>query len=340
MDNTNLNNDNIDELFNNLKNNQAKDKKSNKNLFAKNAAVIFIGIILIIAVLIAMALYTKSDRTTTSKTGTDIKIMGNDSEVKKKEEKKKNEENKKRTKTKKEKEKNEEEQQEVGHYLTSSVDPIKSVVKLEEWQKKYRKDLSKSQKEEMYNYVSDGVIGRAFAGMPSAKEGFISDPKKMLDENYVPNPSYVDLTKEEYIEQMSDIVNRITNPIYGGWAIYQMEDSNKEDVEKIYNYIFRDVKTDFFTENIDKKELVNVLPFDYGNNGYNGKFTPERIDTNGTRLFGNTKKLSIVYDDARKMKAYLIVEYSYPDGSTFDKNIQLDLEIVDNKLLLDNIKSN
>lgn len=321
--------DNLNELFSQLEKSEAKDLEVVKDNSTRNTLIAIFAGILILSILAFMYLYWKSDSTTSSKTGVDITISGDNGS-------KAVEDNRDRDNTDEEAEDLEDDENskdEEDEETDTGVKPKNTKVKLADWEKVSKDKMTDKQKEEMMKNAEEGPIGEMFVGMPSAAEGFTSDREKMLDENYLPNPYYVDLTKEEFMKQYTDILMRVTNPVYGNWVGLQLESSKKIDTRDYYNTIFQGVADGELTENT-KPDEKSPLMFDYDGNGFAGIYDKKQVDKNGARIVGRLKKGQLIYDSETRMKSDITVTYYLPDGSTFDRDMVLDLKINDDNRLV------
>lgn len=321
--------DNLNELFNQLEKSEAKDLEVVKDNSTRNTLIAIFAGILILTILAFMYLYWKSDSTTSSKTGVDVTISGDNGS-------KATEDNRDRDEDEEEienTENDEDSESEEDESTDTGVKPKNTKVKLEDWEKVSKDNMTEQQKETMLQNAEQGPIGEMFVGMPSEAEGFTSDKEKMLDENYLPNPYYVDLTKEEFIEQYTDILMRVTSPVYGNWVGLQLESSKKIDTRDYYNTIFKGVSDGELSENT-KPDERSPLMFDYDGNGFAGIYDKKQVDKNGARIVGRLKKGQLIYDSETRMKSDITVTYYLPDGSTFDRDMVLDLKINDDNRLV------
>lgn len=327
----------IDRFFEQLEESEAADLKSEKDNSTRNTLIIVVAAILILSTLAFMYLYWKSDSTTSSKTGVNVTISGDSGTQKGSKNKKEDTEVED---TDVDEEDDLEDYEEQDEFEESKVKEKNTKVVLEDWEKVSKSDMTDKQKEKMLEKVSESTLGEMFVGMPSAAEGFTSNREEMVDEDYVPNPYYVDLTKEEFIEQYNDIIMRITNPIYGEWEDLQLESKEKIDTKAYYAQIFKGVSDGELISNT-KSEERSPMMFDYDANGFAAIYDKKQIDKNGARIVGKLTKGDMLYESEDRMVSDITVTYYLPDGSSFDRDMKLGLKInEENKLILTSIKSN
>lgn len=310
----------IEEMMSEISEHEEKDTGISQEKRTKNLLVISVAAVLILITIALAYVFLTGDQTTSSRVGQNVKIINNA---------KGNaiEEENSTAVASSEKDIITEEEPEV--------DPLKTKQSLEGWEKVERDKLSPSLKEAMLEEVKKGFIGDNFLAMPSAKEGFTSDPSKMVDEDGVPNIYYVDLTQEEFIEQYTDILYRIANPIYGKWVKYQMTNKviNQEDA---YKEVFRGVATGDYLSSI-RNSKKNPLKMNVDGNDYR-IYDENQKDSNGARIVGRPIDGTVNYKDARNLESVVTIEYTLPDGSTFEEDIKLELTIINNKLLINGME--
>lgn len=321
----NNSNDNLNSFFNDLEESESQDMKVKKDNSLKNTIIISVAAFMVLLALALMYLYLNFDKISSSRTGVNVTITGDS-----------NENSKEIAST--ESVGDEEESEEVAEEDTSH-NTKETKVKLEEWEKVSREKMTDKQKKKMLKAMEEGAVGEMFMGMPSEEEGYTSDPDKMLDKDYVPNPYYVDLTKEDYIEQYSDILMRVINPIYGDWMEYQMENPNKINNREAYAKIFQGVSDGELFSNTEKSK-DNPMMFDYDANGFAAIYKNAEKDKNGVRIIGELSSGELIYNEDSTITNNITVKYLLPDGSSFDKDMQLKLKIDSNKkLVLTDIKN-
>lgn len=317
-------NDNLNDFFSDLKESESQDMKVKKDNSLKNTIIISVAAFMILLSLALLYLYLNYDKISSSKTGVNVTITGDSNE---------NSKEIASTESVGDEEENEEVEEDTSHNTKETK------VKLEEWEKVSRDKMTEKQKKKMLKAMEEGAVGEMFMGMPSEEEGYTSDPDKMLDKDYVPNPYYVDLTKEDYIEQYSDILMRLINPIYGNWMEYQMESPNKIDNKVAYSKIFQGVSDGELFSNTEKSK-DNPMMFDYDANGFAAIYKNAEKDKNGVRIIGELSSGELIYNEDSTITNNITVKYLLPDGSSFDKDMQLKLKIDSNKkLVLTDIKN-
>lgn len=104
------------------------------------------------------------------------------------------------------------------------------------------KMLSDDEKKSLQDSQDETIFGDMTSGYPSEEAGFTSDKAKMYNDEGFPNIYYTTATRESLKYQIISYINRLINPIYGGWTEYQYGKQYKtsEMNENIYKDMFSD----------------------------------------------------------------------------------------------------
>lgn len=141
------------------------------------------------------------------------------------------------------------------------------------WRAKKFTELTKADYENSRAVNANNLIGQIAGGAPSEKDGFTSDPSKAYEDNgIIPNKYYTYLTAEEMERQLTDIIYRIIDPVYGGWNDVKDVNNSFLDIrsEKSKNLDFNKLVTR------DHKEVVKILP------NYNSNHTGDKLELDFT----------------------------------------------------------
>lgn len=113
-----------------------------------------------------------------------------------------------------------------------------------EWETKPYAEMDEKTLEEVYKDMLDSAnvssLSLAADTLPSEAAGFTSDISKANNEDGTINPDFAYWTKERFVKETSVILERLTNPFFGGWSIYQysgIDAANSFD-PKIFGDIF------------------------------------------------------------------------------------------------------
>lgn len=189
---------------------------------------------------------------------------------------------------------------------------IKSPVTLPDWARKEYDTLSKDEYEKMLEYSNNNTfIGWYAEALPSEQDGFTSDISKIEDENGVPNVYYTSMTKESFNAQLSFIMYRITNPIFGNW-IYMQKPHSKISKSEILENALNDITTLNFNEEFLNNN-VKMLELDFNDDYYNNTFSK---DSKGILFVGIIKDGSIVFNDDDTYNVEFTVDYMVNDNIT------------------------
>lgn len=182
-------------------------------------------------------------------------------------------------------------------------------IKLEDWQLESARNITVSNDETNNEEHSSGILGdnaisdeiksslyqklattdvdSASNTLPSEKSGYTSDDSKEIIDG-IPNPDYSYWTKESFQADLGNSIERLINPIYGGWAFYQYSENNPAafDVN-----IMSDMFTNDYLEKHSTSNPSNYIPVfaDWNSNDYG---MGDILLTNGSRWMGE-----VIYSD-------------------------------------------
>lgn len=225
----------------------------------------------------------------------------------------------------------------------------KTPVELPDWAKKRYFELSDEDKKNLKEFQSNNFIGYATDPYPSEEDGFTSDKEKAYDSDGIPNMYYNSITKEAAREQMAIIVNRIINPVFGGWSIYQYPTvwNASDNKPEIIHNLLADITTPEYFNTIINENKPPFL-FDYNDDDYNGLLTGvenlKAITKNGkvavyqSRLIGVIRENSgeVTYEGYDTINLDVIIDYKTDNNKTVvSKNLHLTLKNIDGSLRID-----
>lgn len=165
--------------------------------------------------------------------------------------------------------------------------------------------------------------------LPSEADGFTSDPSQITDKDGGLNPLYSVWTDEGLKREIANILERFTNPSFGGWGEFQAPSENQMPV-----YFFDDIFTkDWLKANADKnaKDVLPVLA-DWEGDNYGGLPL-----TDGLRWIGEVESgsLTTVYNpETLSYSAKVVANVKYSawatDQSILEKTGTITLDLVPN----------
>ena len=169
--------------------------------------------------------------------------------------------------------------EDTGNKINNSTNN-NQVIPLPDWAKKHYSTLNEDETNQMLTSLDNGIFGNLIQSIPSVNEGYTSDKLKMLDEEGFPNLYYTTFTQEEVKSEIIVYLNRIINPIFGGYIDFQYGTENKpEDINPL-------VYSDMFTEDYLTKHKNNIpllVDKDKNNFGYEWEDTK---DNKKARIIG------------------------------------------------------
>ena len=233
--------------------------------------------------------------------------------------------------------------------LSNQTDLAETPVELPDWARKPYYELSDDDKKNLKNFQTDNFIGYATDPYPSEEDGFTSDKTKAYDSDGIPNMYYNSITKESAREQMGIIINRIINPVFGGWSLYQYPKIwNTSDTKPdIINNLLSDITTPEYFNSLINGNTTPFL-FDYKDDDYNGLLKGVKNlkslgeNTSHTvyqaRFIGVIRSNSgeITYDGYDKINLDVIIDYKTENNKIFtSKKLHLTLKNMDGLLRID-----
>lgn len=183
-------------------------------------------------------------------------------------------------------------------------------------------------------YSAGSDIDRASGTLPSEMTGFTADIGKVENPDGSLNPMFSYWTKEVFETELTLIVERLLNPVFGGWEMYQW---SEYEANKFFDLsLFSDIFTErYVSENIDEpySEWIPVYA-DWGANDYGMK---DKILPSGSRWFGEvtSSNIEFVYDDeTSQYNVTYVADVKFTawgqDQSKMEKNGTLVLNLVSN----------
>ena len=220
--------------------------------------------------------------------------------------------------------------------------PIKTKVNLKNWQKKYYQDLTDNDINEMledYQTTSKGWqagLGWFSSNFPNESKGWTSTEET---KNGKINPKYVTLTDNSFKKMMAISLNRIVNPVFGGWEDSSLpiaNDNAQENVGIIYNGLAtQKYIKDISSDNPKNGKAIFNLGKNYGNKLKNSK-------SYRFGYIGNIKDFEITNNE-KGYKVDLTIDYITSEGSVLETRklkINYILDEQTKQLLIDSVEDN
>lgn len=189
----------------------------------------------------------------------------------------------------------------------------------------------------------------------SANPNLTDDESKAYNSDKTMNPNYSYLTAENVSIQVRDDIERIINPIYGGWSSLQSPSTLKDNATPIAGF------SDMFTSSDGKASAVSsatisnasgILPLfaDWNGDNFGGKY-PSR---SYLPIVGTAGALNCTYniqgtkDDSISCTTTVTYHAKMGDGSTKDESKQLTLNYKPNyddntgsrRIMIDSVQQN
>lgn len=215
---------------------------------------------------------------------------------------------------------------EEGKYFPTEVD---------EWAKtQYSEEKVAESSEAIINTAKSEEIGQTAMLLPSEEVGYTSnEDQKILDDGTF-NPFYSYWTMETFDKEARTAIERLINPTFGGWGVYQYPayNANTEYDQRILNDLFT---TNFLKKN-EGKPYSEYMPIyaDWNSDNYGGQ---NNLLEAGPRWHGDIKDSTteFVYDDSSNQ---YVVNYTADvkftawgqDQSILEKNGVLTIKFVAN----------
>lgn len=151
------------------------------------------------------------------------------------------------------------------------------------------------------------------------------DTSKAYNDDGTANPNYSYLTAENVSAQINDDIERIINPVYGGWGVLQMTHiyDNDGDSPLIYfvDMFDPDLANDVLTTDWNKARQLMPLMADWDNNGFGGQYSDAGWD--GSLFIGQrTDDMSCTFDIQNTLDDSITcsVPVTYYGGNANDAN--------------------
>lgn len=204
-------------------------------------------------------------------------------------------------------------------------------VELEKWQTQPYSEANKAVYTKMREKYAHTELATSASLLPSAKAGWVSDPKSEFLKDGTPNPRFTPVTDEVYLNSVESYIERLINPVFGEWKQYQYSDGEAS------KYFDESRFSDMFAREYLKKNFKNsaeqYIPVyaDWKQNDYG---IPELLDE-GPRWIGTADSVKTEMRLDKKTGSYkskVIVDVSYvawaEDQSTLTRKGVLTLDIV------------
>lgn len=194
--------------------------------------------------------------------------------------------------------------------------------------------MSDEVKKNVLNYYSSSEITTASNVLPSEGGGYTADNSKEFDESGGMNPYYSFWTAEVFQSETGTDIQRLINPTFGGWDLYQY---SAYPANKYFNI---DLVSDMFSnrwvnDNANKpmSEYVPVYA-DWNGNDYG---MGDKLLDSGPRWYGEvtSSETTFAYDDAtQQYTANMTLNIKYTawakDQSKLEKNGVMTLKLIPN----------
>lgn len=220
--------------------------------------------------------------------------------------------------------------------------PIKTKLNLKDWQKKYYKDLTDTDIQNMiseYQPTSKGWqagLGWFSSNFPNESDGWSSTKETI---NGKINPKYTVLTDNNFKKMMAISLNRIVNPVFGGWEDSTLPIADENASESIVNIYDGLATTKYIKDILSDNPKNGKAIFDLGKN------YAKKLDNSKTSKFGyigNIKKFDITRDD-NNFNVDLTIDYIMNNGNILEtRKLKINYVYDENlkQLLIDKVEDN
>lgn len=208
-------------------------------------------------------------------------------------------------------------------------------IKVDDWQKERHSDQDISgMLPEILGSLSDTNLASSANTLPSESTGFTSDQSQIELEDGTPNPLYSFWTAESFTSEVGTYTERLLNPVFGGWELYQYAFTPANtflDIE-----LFSDMFVDDWRNNNTETPYSEYVPVfaDWGANDYG---MGDVLLASGSRWFGEvvTSNTEFVYDmEAQQYRATMVADVKFTawskDQQRLEKTGTLTLTLVPN----------
>lgn len=209
-------------------------------------------------------------------------------------------------------------------------------IKVEDWQVEGRSFIEDKNtlREHHLGYAEAIHLSTDANVLPQEAAGFTSDESQQTLEDGTLNPMYSYWTAEVFQTQTADILERLLNPVYGEWGLYQYAEYKPNSQFAIEN--LEDIfTTAWLTENSGKSygEYVPVYA-DWNENNYGLEDT---LLVSGNRWIGSVDNLTTEFEydmDTQQYVVDLTADVTFSawtnDEDTLERTGTLTLELVSN----------
>lgn len=202
------------------------------------------------------------------------------------------------------------------------IDAVKEIADVDDWQAvtynpetggTHENPVVEFSPEEIRENFIDYAQGTSFVNMsgslPGEKDGFTSDRTQQLTSDGNINPYYVPVTSDDLNETFGNYINRLLNPVFGGWDSFQNMD-NRDVSGRYYpaDMLFGDMFTSEWWNNNITESNYSALPIlvnRWGEN-YGGHDLDYRA--NGV-FFGNITDVSLADVFERNVDGTILMSY-------------------------------
>lgn len=166
--------------------------------------------------------------------------------------------------------------------------------KMADWQKYWSNPDASNFTKKQSDYFRSAVADTKFYAKADMSllsgDNITSDTSKAMDEKGIPNPDFAYVTGDLFFNESGDILHRLLNPLYGGWADYQFADAN---AAKNFNTApFRGVFTDKLLNKFSGKNLTQFPVYaDWAGNDYG---RDDLVPIAPARWFGKVKSADVL----------------------------------------------
>lgn len=219
-------------------------------------------------------------------------------------------------------------------------------VDTEEWQRVSRNEVLTSEYEEIDGEVSDYIssyymmmpglssIGQA---LPSKSSGYTDDISQATTEDGLPNLQYAYWTEETFNYFVGDYIERLINPIYGNWSMYQ--ESGMRAFLNEPNYLkgeFKDVYQTEYYNSVVNKPAVEWLPVFADWNGDDYGLADQLLPEANARWMGEANYVNVKFNYNEETSEYesanVTVDVTYSawtqDQDVLEKNGVITFDVV------------
>lgn len=189
----------------------------------------------------------------------------------------------------------------------------------------------------------------------SANPNLTDDESKAYNADKSMNPNYSFLTAENVSTQVRDDIERIINPIYGGWAALQSPSTLNNNAKPIAGFADMFTSADGKASTVSSSSVADsskILPLfaDWSANNFDGKYTSRSYQP----IVGTAGALNCTYniqgttDDTISCNTVVTYHAKMSDGSTKTENKTLTINYKPNyddntgsrRIMIDSVQQN